>query len=84
MTKYFLSLLIITAMSATSFSQTTQQKLDEVKKDPKTIENAAKADARLIDKKNVADSTSVKNITPKRKESGCKFKRKNKSIRKPS
>jgi hypothetical protein len=70
-------------VSATSFSQTTQQKLDEAKKNPKTIENAAKADVRLIDKKNILilDSTSAKNIKT-RKENGCKFKRKNKSSRK--
>jgi hypothetical protein len=79
MKKYFLSFLVMTVVSATSFSQTTQQKLDEVKKDPKTIENAAKADAHLIDKKNVVDSSPAKNITTKRKEAGCKFKRKNKS-----
>lgn len=78
MKKSFLSLLILTLVSVTSFSQTTQQKLDEVKKDPKTIENAAKADVRLIDKKNIVDSSSAKNITT-RKENGCKFKRKNKS-----
>ena len=68
----------MTLVSTASFSQTTQQKLDEVKKDPKTIENAAKADVRLIDKKNIVDSSSAKNI-PTRKENGCKFKRKNKS-----
>jgi Na+-transporting methylmalonyl-CoA/oxaloacetate decarboxylase gamma subunit len=83
MKKYFLSILIMMVISVTSFSQTTQQKLDEVKKDPKTSENAAKADARLIDKKNVVDSTPVKN-TPKRKDSRCIFKRKNKSVHRSS
>ena len=82
MAKYFLSFILITAISATCFSQTTEEKLNKVKKDPNTVENAAKADAQLIDKKNLFDSTSVKNITPKRKESGCKLKSKNKGIRK--
>ena len=80
MTKYFLSLILIIAVSATCFSQTTQEKLNKLNKDPNTIENAAKADVQLIDKKNIVDSTSEKKIIPKRKESGCKMKRKNKGI----
>lgn len=84
MAKYFLSLVLITVVSATCFSQTTQEKLNKLNKDPNTIENAAKADARLIDKKNIVDSTSEKKIIPKRKEPGCKLKRKNKGIPKLS
>ncbi len=82
MTKYLISILLVTIISATSFCQTTKQKLDQVKNNPKTIENAAKADAGLIDKKKIADSISVKNIDAGRKETGCKFKRKNKSVQK--
>ena len=77
MAKYFLSFILITAVSATCFGQTTQQKLNDIKKNPDRLENAAKADAQLIDKKNIVDSTSVKNITPKRKQTGWKVKRKN-------
>jgi hypothetical protein len=65
-------------MAVTSFSQTTQQKLDKIKDDPKRIENAAKADIRLIDKKDIVDSAFKKNAPAKRNEPGCKFKKKNK------
>lgn len=58
-------------MSGSSFGQTTKEKMDQIRKDPKTVENAAKADANLINKKNVVDSTST--ITTKKKKGvGCK------------
>ena len=79
MKKYFLSGLLMMALSANCFSQTVQPKLDQVKNDPATSENAAKADAGLIDKKNITDSTSAKNITSKRKDRKCKSKRKSKT-----
>jgi hypothetical protein len=82
MIKYFLPILFVTVISTASFGQTTNQKLDQVKNDPKTIENAAKADAGLINKRNITDSVSVKNTPAKRKEAGCKFKRKNKPVHK--
>jgi len=75
MMKYFLSTLLMTCMFGITYSQTEKPNLDRLKKDPKTVENAAKADGRLIDKKNIFDSSSK---TPgiKNKKVGCKFKRK--------
>jgi len=72
MTKYFLSVLVMTTVSFVSFGQTTTPKLKEVKDDPKTTENAAKADAQLVNKKNVADSSVFKNFLIKRKDQRLK------------
>ena len=59
-------------MSA-SFGQTTKEKIDLLKKDPKKTENAAKADVGLINKKNVADTT-VK-IKARKHKIGCKLRK---------
>ena len=67
MIKHFLSAMVIMLITMTSSGQTTKQKLDQVKTDPKTVENAAKADSRLIDKKNVADASTKNIIIIKRK-----------------
>ena len=56
-------------------AQTENPKIDRLKKDPKTIENAAKADAGLINRKNIFDSTS-KTPAINNKKVGCKIKRK--------
>jgi len=61
-------------MSGSSFGQTTKEKMDQIRKDPKTVENAAKADANLINKKNVVDSTSTITTT-KKKGVGCKSRK---------
>jgi hypothetical protein len=57
MKKYLFSSLLLAIVSS-SFSQTTTQKLEQLKNDPKTAEKAAKADAIIINKKNVTDSAS--------------------------
>ena len=77
--KYFLSSLLMTCMFGIAYSQTEKQKIDHLKKDPKTIENAAKADAGLIDKKNIFDSTSGIPAAQK-KRVGCKYKRKQTAV----
>ena len=76
MAKQFSIIAVIMIASSIAFGQTTRPKLDQVKNDPKTTENAAKADGQLIDKKNVADSSVLKNIPIKRKEQRSK-RRKN-------
>ena len=63
-------------LSAVAFGQTTKPKLSEVKNDPKTTENAAKADAQVINRKNVYDSTAFRTLVIKRKEQRAR-KRKN-------
>ena len=62
----------------TSFSQTIRSKTDQLKKDPKTIENASKTDAGLINHKNITDSNFVKTPVIKRSKTDCRLKRKNK------
>ena len=80
MRKHFALLMIIFAVSATSsFSQTIRSKTDELKNDPKTVENAAKADANLINKKNLTDSSLTEKAVTQTKELRCRCKRKNKS-----
>ena len=80
MRKHFALLMIIFAVSATSsFSQTIRSKTDELKNDPKTVENAAKADANLINKKNLTDSSLTEKAVTQTKEPRCRCKRKNKS-----
>jgi hypothetical protein len=68
MTKYFLSAIALVIITTTSFGQATKTKLDQVKSDPTTTQNTAKADAQLINKKNVLDSTIARNILLKRKK----------------
>ena len=64
----FILAMIITA--SVSFGQTTdQKKLEEVKSNPKTTENAAKADAQVATSKEVAEKAAVLNaIQAKRKQ----------------
>ena len=49
MSKFFYSVLILSTLSISAFGQTTKTQLDQVKKNPQTTENSAKADAKLID-----------------------------------
>ena len=68
MKKSFLFILVMTVLSCVSFGQTTKARLDPIKTDPKSTENAAKADGQVINKKNVIDPVAFKNISVKRKE----------------
>ena len=82
MKKYLAFSTIAILLSTLSFAQTTQEQIDKAMKDPKAAENAAKADARLIDKKNIKDSTGYKEgVSGKaaKKERSCLFKRKKRS-----
>jgi len=72
MTKYFFSILVMTIVSFASFGQTTKPKLNEVKNDPKTTVNAAKADGQVINKKNVYDSSTLRTLMMKRREQRAK------------
>jgi len=75
MKKYYISFLLAVTLSTVSFAQTTKPKLDEVKNDPKTTTNAAKADAQVVDKKNVVEPARVKTLfTDKRKINARKRK----------
>jgi hypothetical protein len=68
MAKNITLLSVIMIISSVSFSQTTKPKLDEVKNDPKTTQNAAKADVQVANNKNVLNSATLKAMMIKRKE----------------
>jgi hypothetical protein len=61
MKNYLKLFTVITAsITTTSYAQTIQQKIEEHSKDKKSVENAAKADVLIINKKNIWDSTGLK------------------------
>jgi hypothetical protein len=55
--------LLIVAVTFTSlgYSQSTQQQVEKQIQDPKRKENAGKADAIIVDKKKIYDSTTFNN-----------------------
>ena len=62
--------------SVAGFGQTTKPALQQVKSDPKTAENAAKADVQQVNKKSVIDGPEAKTLFPtKRQPSPKKRKR---------
>jgi hypothetical protein len=63
MRKYLFSLLTLTVIAVAARSQDTRKKLDQLKQDPATAQKAAKADAQLINKKALADSSKTKTLT---------------------
>lgn len=66
-------------LSMISFSQTIKENIERQSKDPKTAENAAKADVYIMDnKKKISDSTSV----PSKADRSTKKSRKKKHGRK--
>ena len=71
--KYILSVVLVAAIASSSYSQTTGQKIDQVKKDPETTGRAAKADARLINNKIITDS--VNTVAVKKKETSWRHKK---------
>ena len=68
MAKQFSLIIIVMLASCVAFGQTTKPKLDEVKNDPKTTTNAAKADAQVVDKKTVTDKETLKTIFSKKRK----------------
>jgi len=68
MAKNFLLILGMTIVSCVCFGQTTKPKLDELKNDPKTTANAAKADVQLSDKKSVVDGPAAKTLFLKKRQ----------------
>ena len=61
MIRIFCSVLILSTLSLSSFGQTTKSQLDQVKSNPQTTQNAAKADAQLVDQKTTTptDNTAI-------------------------
>ena len=66
--KKLCAVIILGMISLTVSAQSIREKIDKAHKDPSNKERAAKADARLIDKKIILDSTNstfVKTKFPK-------------------
>jgi hypothetical protein len=59
MKKLILLVVATGIISFNSFSQTVQQKIDKKVKDPKTAENAARADVFISKNKSIFDSTTT-------------------------
>lgn len=72
------ALLAITAgfMSIGSIAQSVQEKIEKQSKDPKTAENAAKADVFISKNKSIFDSTTNATGTKSSKASTGKKKKK--------
>jgi hypothetical protein len=67
-------------IAMTSFSQTIKENIEKQSKDPKTIDNAAKADVYVVgDKKKISDPISA----PGDRKSNAKIGRKKKKGGKP-
>lgn len=84
MFKKILILLSFSFLSLYSFSQTVSENIEKAAKDPKTKENAAKADVYVADKKIISnDSRHPKDqvlvITSKKKKEKASKRRCNKS-----
>ena len=80
MKKYYITLCVVLTVSFASFGQTTQPKLNEVRKDPKTTENAARADVQATDNKKVVDNAQLKTMFSKKRKANAR-KRKNPFVR---
>jgi hypothetical protein len=55
---FFAAMLLTSAISLAQSKDPAREKLEKQRNDPKTIENAARADVRLIDLKKMTDSTT--------------------------
>ncbi|MFN2458185.1 MAG: hypothetical protein ABR502_08300 [Chitinophagaceae bacterium] len=55
--KFLLMSIAISFICMSSPAQTIRDNIDKLAKDPKTMENAAKADVHIINKKIIHDST---------------------------
>ncbi len=58
----FILMAAAALLTTTSFSQEVKKKIEGLAKDPKTMENSAKADVLIIDRKKISDSAMVKEI----------------------
>jgi hypothetical protein len=79
MKKYLFLFLFTSSVAISSFCQTTTKKLTQLKKDPKTKENSARADVIIINKKIITSDSSKVIISVATKTKGCKWKLKNKT-----
>jgi hypothetical protein len=67
MAKKFSLIVMVMLASCVAFGQTAKPKLNAVKYDPKTTQNAARADARLVNKRNVVNMKARKTAFTKKR-----------------
>ncbi len=78
--KKTLGLIMLTGIiSLSSFAQQSRDKIENQARDPKTRENAAKADRYIMDKKTISDSTEQAKNSAQGKQNTLKSSRKKKS-----
>lgn len=83
--KNILLLMIIAVLtSSVSMAQTVKDNIEKLSRNPKTTENAAKADAKIEDKKVIAYPPGHSNKTSNNKGSNSISGRKKKIICKPT
>ena len=77
MKKFSLLLTASMFVSMISFSQTIKQNIEKLSKDPKTAENAGKADVYILGSKKISNDTAkqVSNTEPTTKTSRKKKQR---------
>jgi hypothetical protein len=76
MRKYLISLLTLTVIAVTAHSQDARKKIGQVKQDPATTQRSAKADAQLVNKQVLADSTKAKTLTGNNEQPVPRLKKK--------
>ena len=78
MVKIICSALVLSTIAITSFGQTTKSNLDQVKNNPQTTQNAAKADAQVVNQKATTptDNTTAMQAVKKLKLNKIKTRKK--------
>lgn len=71
--------IAVMCISMISFSQTTKDHIEQLAKDPKTTENAAKADVYITKNKEIIGDTTSKRLTNPRSVPKTIRKKKNRS-----
>ncbi len=77
--KLFLLASLISVLSLSTMAQTIRENIDKLAKDPKTMENAAKADVYIVNKdRKISNNTQQSNksaaVEARRKKKNCKGK----------
>lgn len=78
MVKIICSALVLSTITITSFGQTTKSNLDQMKNNPQTTQNAAKADAQVVNQKATTptDNTTAMQAVKKLKLNKIKTRKK--------
>ncbi len=80
MAKRFPFIVIMMVVSSIAFGQTTKARAEQAKSDPRTTENAAKADVKVVDNKTVTDKATLKTVFAKKRKMNAR-KRKSPQVK---